>query len=98
MSLSTGSYQRVSYTFDVLGTLLLKFKWGIKRESFKETQIAKTILDLCLELSSKNFEGELLKLRKKLFKIITNISFDDILDDYHENIDRFVGNLCLTLQ
>lgn len=48
---------------------------------------------MCLEMSESNFEGELLKLRKKLYKIITNISFDDILDDYHENIDRMICNL-----
>lgn len=30
-SLVTGDIQRVTYTFDVLSTLLLKFKWGSKR-------------------------------------------------------------------
>lgn len=30
-SLVTGDIQRVTYTFDILSTLLLKFKWGSKR-------------------------------------------------------------------
>lgn len=77
----------------MLTTLLLKFKWGIKREYFKQTTIARNVLQLCRELSESNFDGEMLTLRKELFKIITNISFDDILDDYRTNINDLILNL-----
>ena len=92
-SLVTGDIQRVVYTFEILSTLLLKFKWGSKRENFKQTTIAKNVLNLCQSLSENNFEGEMLKLRKQLFKIIASISFDDILDDYRKNITDLVLNL-----
>ena len=51
------------------------------------------MLELCQNLSEKNFDGEMLKLRKNLFKIIASISFDDILDDYRKNITELVRNL-----
>lgn len=47
MNLTNSDFTRVSYTFEVLTTLLLKFKWGIKREYFKQTSIAKFVLQLC---------------------------------------------------
>jgi hypothetical protein len=39
----------------------------------------------------------MLTLRKELFKIITNILFDDILDDYRTNINDLVLSLEKTL-
>ena len=63
ISLTNGGFIRIQYTFDVMSTLLLKFKWGLKRESFKETMIAQNTLELCINLSNNNFEGELIKLR-----------------------------------
>ncbi len=35
----------------------------------------------------------MLTLRKELYKIITNISFDDTLDDYRTNIDELIHSL-----
>ena len=78
---------------DVLSTQLMKFKWTLRRDNFKSTQIAKEMLKYCNQASRGSLKGQLLKQRKKLFEIISMISFDDVMDSYKENIEKIIEEL-----
>ena len=40
------------------------------------------MLGFCIQASKSSLKGEMMKLRKKLFEIITVTSFDDVMDSY----------------
>lgn len=46
-----------------------------------------------LSCFSLNTSFQLMKLRRKLFKIITTLSFDDILDTYRTNINNVLDSI-----
>lgn len=49
------------------------------------------MIDLsCFSLQSS---FQLMKMRRKLFKIITTLSFDDILDTYRTNINNVIESI-----
>ena len=87
----------IGYCLDALKSLLAKLKWGLKRENFKETIIAKEMTSVCYEISQKNLGSSLLKWRKKLFNIITTLNFDDVLDSYRLNVDQLIQEMVKSL-
>ena len=91
-TLNTQDYEKVEYVLEALYKDLLKLKHTLRRESFVETIISKNILQKTIELSRSSLQEslELLKERRKLYKIITILSFDDLLDSYRSNIDYVV--------
>jgi hypothetical protein len=90
--------EKVEYAMDVLSTQLMKFKWTLRRDNFKSTQIAREMLKYCNQASQTSLKGNLIKMRKKLYEIISMISFDDVMDSYRENIDKIVGQLATKVQ
>lgn len=61
-------------------------KWHMGRTYFSSTQIYKDLSILFNQLCSEIIPHELFKLQTLLFKIITSLSFDDILEEYKKNI------------
>jgi hypothetical protein len=89
LSLNSEDFEKVEHVLETLYSLLLKLKWTLKREVFTQSRVSKEILQKTIELSRNSLQSTvaLLKERRKLFKIITILSFDDILDSYRTNID-----------
>lgn len=74
---------KIDFTFEVLSNLLVKFKWAMKRDVFKGTLIAQEMMYFCSQITDDCLTSGLLKWRRRLYKIIALLSFDDVLDSYH---------------
>lgn len=64
---------------------------AMQREYFKDTQIYKDMLLLFNNLSKLILKDDCIKCRVLLYKSMTALSFDDLLDSYRSNIRHAIG-------
>lgn len=78
---------QVDYSMECLSGCLLKLKWGVRRDMFKDMEMPQVIINYCVSVAKEEFrEQPFLKCRINLFKIITVAGFDDCLDNYREKL------------
>lgn len=81
---------QVDYSLESLNKCLVKLKWSVRREAFKEMEMPKMIIDYCIQVARQNYlDPQSFGCRINLFKIITVAGFDDCLDNYRERL-RYV--------
>jgi len=64
---------------------------AMQREYFKDTQIYKDMLQLFTNLSKLSLDQTSIKWRVLLYKSMTALSFDDLLDSYRGNIRNTIN-------
>jgi hypothetical protein len=84
-------FENIEYIFQLLYETITRTKMAMHREYFKDTQIYKDMLQLFTNLSKWNLDQNSIRLRVLLYKSMTALCFDDLLDSYRGNIRSTIG-------
>lgn len=89
---SPGEGELNSHVLDVVEKCIFKLKWNMKREVFIQSQFFGFFND---HFSSNALRSQQmpLPLHTRIAKIITTLTFDDVLDEYKFRIGRYIRSL-----
>lgn len=76
----------IEFIFACLHKLIAEIKHKFRREFFKTTDIYREMLSLFNSLVGEKLSKEVMRWRVLLFKTLSLLCFDDVLDDYRSNV------------